>query len=65
MEEARVCEGQNEPRKRGIIDDILENHDEIVTGTWRGQPSACDFYIKGEDVVVRNEGESLKISFVV
>lgn len=42
---------------RGIIDDILENYDEIVTGTWRGQPSACDFYIKGEDVVVvRNDG---------
>ena len=35
-----------------IINDIIENHSEIRSGTWRGQEQEVDFYIKGRDVVV-------------
>ena len=35
-----------------IIDDIIENHSEIRSGSWRGQEKEVDFYIKNADVVV-------------
>lgn len=35
-----------------IIDDIIENHSEKRSGSWRGQEKEVDFYIKDEDVVV-------------
>lgn len=38
-----------------IINDIVDNYDEIRSGTWRGQENEVDFYIKGEDVVVRSK----------
>ncbi len=33
-----------------IIDDIIENHSEKRSGSWRGQEKEVDFYIKDEDV---------------
>ena len=39
-----------------ITQDIIENHSEVRHGTWRSQSGECDFYIKGEDVVVVNNG---------
>lgn len=39
-----------------IIDDIVTNADENAKGSWRGQEGIVDFYIKGSDVVVVNDG---------
>ena len=53
-----------EDRKKiaSIINDIVNGHDEVATGTWRGQAGAVKFFIKGEDVVVVNEkGEFITI----
>lgn len=44
-----------------IINDILDNRDEIVQGDWRGQSGLSDFYIKGSDVVVVNNGKYVTI----
>jgi hypothetical protein len=44
-----------------IIDDIINNVDEKVSGEWRGQPGLSDFYIKGEDVVVVNNNKFVTI----
>ena len=33
------------------------SYDEIREGEWRGQEGLCDFYIKGEDVVVICQGK--------
>ena len=43
------------------IDDIINNADEILHGEWRSQPGLSDFYIKGEDVVVVNNGRFVTI----
>lgn len=45
-----------------IIDDIVNNHDVIKTGKWRGQNDDIDFYIKGDDVVLlAKSGEFISI----
>ena len=40
-----------------ITQNIVQNYDEIRHGEWRGQDGLCDFYIKGDDVVIINKGE--------
>lgn len=37
-----------------ITQDIIDHYDEKFSGEWRGQSSDCDFYIKGNDVVIVN-----------
>jgi hypothetical protein len=44
-----------------VIDDILMNYDEIVQGSWRSQEGLVDFYIKGSEVVVVNNGQFVTI----
>ena len=45
-----------------IIDDIVDNHDEIRIGDWRGQADDVLFYIKGENVVItKQSGEFITI----
>lgn len=45
-----------------IIDDIVLNCSEKVSGNWRGQLLPVDFFIKGEDVVVvKKNGEFVTI----
>lgn len=39
-----------------ITQDIIQNYTELRHGPWRSQPGECDFYIKGEDVVIVNGG---------
>ena len=48
-----------------IICDIVDNHDEIRHGNWRGQgvrtevgrkDGEVDFYVKGNDVVIMKKG---------
>lgn len=40
-----------------ITSDIIENKEFIVSGFWRGQTGYCDFYVKGDDVVITNDGK--------
>lgn len=42
-------------KMESIIDNILSNRDEVVSGNWRGQEGLVDFYIKDSDVVVVNK----------
>ena len=44
-----------------IINDIVDNHDELRRGTFRGQAGEVDFYIKGRDVVIVNNGNFVSI----
>lgn len=37
-----------------ITQDIIDHCDEKFSGEWRGQSDNCDFYIKGNDVVIVN-----------
>ena len=37
-----------------ITKDIVDNNDEVRTGSWRSQPNPSKFYIKGKSVVVIN-----------
>lgn len=55
--------GNESDRERMIqkIDDIINNADEILHGEWRSQPGLSDFYVKGEDVVVVNNGRFVTI----
>lgn len=39
-----------------ITESILQDYDEVRRGTWRMQENECDFYIKGDDVVVTSQG---------
>jgi len=58
-------------RMADIINDIVDNYDEIRHGTWPGQgeelpdgrhsPGEVDFYIKGNDVVIVNNGKFVSI----
>ena len=43
-------------RMKKIISETVNYPDEIRSGEWRGQPGTSDFYIKGSDVVVMNNG---------
>ena len=43
---------------RSITQDIISNYDEKFSGEWRGQKGTCDFYLKGNDVVVVNRDEN-------
>lgn len=43
---------------RRITQDIISNCDEKFSGEWRGQKGICDFYLKGNDVVVVNREEN-------
>ena len=52
---------QDRQRMREIINEILSFPDEIRTGEWRSQPGICDFYIKGNDVVVVNNNRFVTI----
>lgn len=45
---------EDRERLKGIIADIIDNSEEVFDGEWRGQPSPCTFYIKGEDAVIVN-----------
>jgi len=44
-----------------IINDIVNNHDEIRRGAFRGQIGEVDFYIKDNDVVIVNNSEFVTI----
>ena len=44
-----------------IINDIIQNSDEKRFGSWRGQKGEVDFHIKGNDVVVSNNGNFISI----
>ena len=54
-----------------IINDIIDNHDEVRYGVFRGQgeelpdgnqkTGKVEFYIKGNDVVIANDGEFVSI----
>ena len=54
-----------------IINDIVDNYDEIRRGSWPGQGEQLpdgshglgevDFYIKGDDVVIINNGEFVSV----
>lgn len=48
-------------KMKDIISDILDNHDEIAHGNWRGQLGISDYYIKGSDVVVVNNSKFVTI----
>lgn len=48
-------------KMREIINDILNSPDEIRIGEWRSQPGKSEFYIKGNDVVVVNNGRFVTI----
>lgn len=37
-----------------IVCDIIDNADSVSFGEWRGQPSPCAFYRKGNDIVLVN-----------
>lgn len=52
---------EDREKLRQIIDDILDNADEIRVGNWRSQEGESQFYIKGEDVVVVNDGKFVTI----
>ena len=43
-----------------IIQEILDTG-EVVKGTWNGQEGICDFYIRGNDVVVTNKKQFVTI----
>lgn len=45
---------EDRARLVAIIEDIIDHNDQHFDGEWRGQPSPCTFYIKGEDAVVVN-----------
>lgn len=45
----------------GIIQTILNAPDEIRHGEWRMQSGVSDFYIKGDDVVVVNNGNFVSV----
>ncbi len=49
--------GKPEDRKRmeDFILDIVNNHDDVAQGFWRGQTGLVDFFIKGNDVVILNK----------
>ncbi len=49
--------GKPEDRKRmeDFILDIVNNHDDVAQGSWRGQTGVVDFFIKGNDVVILNK----------
>lgn len=38
-----------------ITKDIIDNAEQITYGAWRGQIGICEFYRKGEDVVIVNK----------
>ena len=44
-----------------VIADIIQNSDDTVTGYWRGQEGDCVFYIKGNDVVITNNGDFVTV----
>ncbi|MCL2386655.1 MAG: hypothetical protein FWC89_03795 [Defluviitaleaceae bacterium] len=46
---------------RQIINDIVDNYDEIRVGTFLGQTGNVDFYVKGQDVVIANNGRFVSI----
>ena len=47
---------------REIIRDIHDNAEEVRVGAWSGQPDPCNFYRKGEDVVLtKKNGEFITI----
>lgn len=48
-------------KMRAIIDDISNYPDSVRIGKWRGQQGECEFYIKGDDVVVANKGTFVTI----
>ena len=48
-------------RMRNIVDDILNTPNEVVSGNWRGQEGAVQFYIKENDVVVVNNNKFVTI----
>ena len=37
---------------QGIIDNVIDNPDEVLVGSWRGQEGLCSFFIKDNDTVV-------------
>ena len=43
------------------INDIVDNYDELRSGTFRGQEGEVDFYIKGRDVVIIKNGNFISI----
>lgn len=44
-----------------IVETIVGSPDEVRRGEWRGQIGLCDFYIKGSDVVVTNNGKFVTV----
>ena len=48
-------------KMKEIINEIAEKPNEIRRGSWPGQESAVDFRIKGEDVVIVNNGDFISV----
>ncbi len=48
---------EDRAKMQTIIDTICETPDEIVYGTWCGQPGGVKFFIKGNDVVVTTKDD--------
>lgn len=50
--------GNNKDRNRflEITYDIISDYDEVREGPWRDQSGICTYYIKGNDVVIVNNG---------
>ena len=53
--------GNERKEFEAIINSIVDSPDEIRRGSWRGQYGLCDFYIKGADVVIVNNGNFVSV----
>lgn len=53
---------EDREKVKAIISDIVDNHDAVKIGTWRGQAEEVLFYIKGNDVVIcKQDGEFVTV----
>ena len=56
-----ASKAEDRERMKEIIYTIVDHSDEVRHGNWRSQPGTSDFYIKGDDVVVKNNGKFVTI----
>ncbi len=53
---------EDRQKLKDIIIGIIDGADDVSTGDWRGQPSPCTFYLKGDDLVITNaDGEFVTV----
>lgn len=53
---------EDREKVKAIISDIIDNHDVVKIGFWRGQTEDVLFYIKGNDVVIcKQNGEFVTV----